>query len=333
MMLMHVQTQITLMMTVTTNQPECTALHIALLCQAGGDNESNQKYQEEVYLADIQKNDQFDDTNRFGNLSKLLLQKNNAPVFNEGDRYVEYQRNNDGRGESYVQLLIKERVKHGMSRTVSSWKLMNCDGVPGATSFLPLASNGGGCMFGLFQLMGDFVNDLIGKNEALEQECDMVRTSMHEWKTTAESLSKKYWKDREDELLENFVRLLNQKKAEIVKLKCELSAEKERKQVMQPQPTILKRPLENLYNELGESKDSPIWDPDDIDNLAHGRRVSNVKKGRKAANLRLPTNVSNDDDFKPRTNPLTGVKELSSAKQAFENDDDDNNSVTSDPLL
>ena len=44
---------------IPTNQPECTALHIALLCQAGGDNESNQKYQEEVYLADIQKNDQF----------------------------------------------------------------------------------------------------------------------------------------------------------------------------------------------------------------------------------------------------------------------------------
>lgn len=300
------------------------ALHIALLCRIVEDDESNKKYQ--VYLMDVQKKEQ----QQYGtvkNLSALLLQENNKSAVYEGKKYVEYQQKNY---ESFVQLLIKERVKHGVSRTVSSWKLIGVDDAA-ALPFLPLAFNTYDSVFGLFQLLGNIVNESIRKNEKLEQERDMVRASMQEWKTTAESLSKKYWKDRENELLENFVELLNQKKAEILKLKCELSAEKERKQTVQPQPVVLKRPLKILHDGTEEGKDLPTWDLGDIDDLAHGRRVSRAKKGRTSIQLQVPTKMSKIDDFEPRTNPLTGVKELSSAKQAFENDDD--NSVASNPLL
>lgn len=163
-----------------------------------------------------------------------------------------------------------------------------------------------------FQFMRCIVHDVIETKrelEGLRDSNDKLVKDVSIWKDTAERLQEKHWEKERDELMSNFLVLLNQVKSQMRNVKSELDQQKMMNQSLQDKLKRLSKAREQVVDHVDEH-DLEIFDPDEVALLAAGKRVRTTDTSVKNYEVSV-NNVNHTEDVSmyARRNPLSGALE------------------------
>ena len=134
------------------------------------------------------------------------------------------------------------------------------------------------------QTLGSTIQQENKKCQSLQDECNLLRTSLQGWKDTAEKLSENTWQSEKDNLLQNFFELYSKTHDELRKTKLELQQLEDRQKAGGSDYNATRRRAATTTSraatvaEQPDDQDELLYDCSTIDRLAAGpqRRTGTV---------------------------------------------------------
>jgi hypothetical protein len=177
----------------------------------------------------------------------------------------------------------------------------------------------------LVVMLGESLNNTKCQEHSLNQENFELRECVNEWRKTATTLERDR-DSRENELLQNFLSLLNQTKSKLRKALLELKEEKRKNRTctqLEEQPAKLVRHERYVPNEADASggEDEEFFDSDMVEHLAAGKSFLNVLKEKDDAAIGHTVAHNKRPEKRKHADPISKVEMPSSAlKKRAKND-------------
>ena len=159
----------------------------------------------------------------------------------------------------------------------------------------------------LAQMLGATVNQIHRRLVLLKQENQILRKAGAEWKQTTNSLEKECQR-RQNELLENFLVLLNRAKADLRNVRSELQEEKAKRRktesTLEERPSALHTSRQQLIDHEDEH-DIEAYDTRMVACLAAGVPVGNTKSHHSTSSALQNNGSKHENNRKVKTEVVT----------------------------
>ena len=232
-----------------------------------------------------------------------------------------------------IQLTIKQSIRN-IVRIVYSRELVKQSQVPSSQNILYAISTS--------------INQSQYQIKSLQSDMDSLHKQLRAWKDTATKLSIEYWQKEKDELMQNYLVLLNRIKHDYVTKDEELKKEKEHSKSLEIQLQSYKRDgignvddSDNIINKQHRSKqpseqinnhtknhqifnhehyEQDVFDEHEVELLAQGKKVDFAKLNDGIKPIATTTEPVTTPSI--RSNPHTGVIEIWSTDDIFNDDEE-----------